>query len=249
MSFQCRQFYLKDDHCAMKVSTDSLLLGSWAVVHPHEATLDLGCGCGILALMMAQRGAAPVVALELDAAAAAQARTNVAASPWPQVVQVEQAEVVNWCVHHASYAAATEQDDASKLPAQFAHVIFNPPYFAAHLASDDQQRRLARQGQGAVWSDWLQAASHVLTATGRVSFIAPVLAWSAILTAASAVQLQVSRYCEVQATPNKPARLLLIELQRGNQRGLPPPQQLCIRNQTNQYTDEFKQLTGAFYLN
>lgn len=57
--FRCKQFTVAQDQCAMKVNTDSLVLGSWAELRPSSSgvqrILDIGTGSGILALMMAQK--------------------------------------------------------------------------------------------------------------------------------------------------------------------------------------------------
>ena len=53
--FRCKQFTVVQDKCAMKVNTDSLILGSWAEPGSAKHILDVGTGSGILALMMAQK--------------------------------------------------------------------------------------------------------------------------------------------------------------------------------------------------
>ena len=50
--FRFRQFSVYHDKCAMKVGTDGVLLGAWALGGDH--VLDIGTGTGLLALMMAQ---------------------------------------------------------------------------------------------------------------------------------------------------------------------------------------------------
>lgn len=123
MGFQCRQFYLKDDRCAMKVSTDSLLFGAWVRTQGVNSVADFGSGCGILALMLAQRTAslARIDAVEYEADAAQQAQENVTASPWPNKVRVWCADVLQFSPAHGHYDL----------------VVMNPPYFAAHLASSN----------------------------------------------------------------------------------------------------------------
>ena len=57
--FRCKQFTVAQDKCAMKVNTDSLILGSWAKLRADirhaPRILDIGTGSGILALMMTQK--------------------------------------------------------------------------------------------------------------------------------------------------------------------------------------------------
>ena len=157
MGFQCQQFYLKDDRCAMKVSTDSLLLGAWVDIGAAKRLADFGCGCGILALMLAQRSGADaeITAIERDQAAAAQAAENVAASPWPDKVQVQQQDI-----------------QRVKQP-QFDLVISNPPYFAQSLASSNSQRALARQGAGLDLTEWFSCAAAATTANGQIAMVIP----------------------------------------------------------------------------
>ena len=47
--FRCKQFTVTQDRCAMKVNTDSLILGSWVNVGDAAHILDVGTGSGILA--------------------------------------------------------------------------------------------------------------------------------------------------------------------------------------------------------
>lgn len=53
--FTFKQFHINQNSCAMKVSTDGILLGAWADVKHCKNILDMGSGTGLLALMLAQR--------------------------------------------------------------------------------------------------------------------------------------------------------------------------------------------------
>ncbi len=49
--FKFKQFTVHQDQCAMKIGTDSVLLGAWtSVEHRPFSVLDIGAGTGILSL-------------------------------------------------------------------------------------------------------------------------------------------------------------------------------------------------------
>ena len=84
--FRFKQFAVRQDRCPMKVGTDGVLLGAWAEVRPGDRRmLDVGTGTGLIALMLAQRSAAWITAVDIDVECATQAAENFAASPWRTV--------------------------------------------------------------------------------------------------------------------------------------------------------------------
>ena len=112
--FRCKQFTVRQEKCAMKVNTDSLILGSWVSTDRSSSFLDIGTGSGILALMLAQKSAptATVEAVEIDENALQQAKQNVATSQWPNKITILQTDV------------------ASYTPLRcFDVIVSNPPYF------------------------------------------------------------------------------------------------------------------------
>ena len=65
--FHFKHFSMMHQHSTMRIGTDAVLLGRWVDVGPADTVLDVGTGCGIIAMMLAQRGAARIDAVELDA--------------------------------------------------------------------------------------------------------------------------------------------------------------------------------------
>ena len=50
-AFKFKQFSVTHDRCAMKVSTNAVILGAWAAInHLVKSILDIGAGSGILSL-------------------------------------------------------------------------------------------------------------------------------------------------------------------------------------------------------
>ena len=76
----------------MKVGTDGVLLGAWAMLEEQGAAqtrkaigevLDIGTGSGLVALMLAQRfPQAEIDAIDIESSAVEQARYNFLQSPW-----------------------------------------------------------------------------------------------------------------------------------------------------------------------
>jgi len=127
--FHFKQFSIKQDKTAMKVGTDSILLGAWTDVEPkYQNILDVGTGTGLLALMMAQKTPhANVKALEIDANAYEEAKMNVEASKWVKQIKVCKTDAKQW--------VSKDKYDL---------IISNPPYFESSILSKNVARKIAR---------------------------------------------------------------------------------------------------------
>lgn len=235
-AFQCKQFSIADGGCAMKVGTDSFVLGAWAQLPADGPWLDIGTGCGLLALMLAQRSRNPAIridAVEIDAAAAVQASQNVANSPFANQIKVLEHDILTYR-QSSDYAG----------PYQF--VITNPPYFENSLATPDAQRQLARHTDQLPLSALVQAVDGLLTATGQ---------WACILPTAQAESVRVFAqqagwFCQaslaLQSIPTKPPLRLALQFSRE-----PTPtraQQLLVRSEEGHYSAAYRQLLQPFYL-
>ncbi len=231
MPFTFQQFHVDDSRCGMKVSTDAVLLGAWAPGIPGARLLDIGTGSGVLALMAAQRGATEVVAVELDGAAAAQATENFAASPWAERLQLRRGDI------RAPFAGGA-----------FDAILCNPPYFQSGARSERcAKRALARHHDGLSQAELLCALRRLLSPRGCASLILPRPEAEGLLEAAPRYGLNLNRYCEVRTTPAKPVSRLLLCL---SAQSIPPhAESLVIHQEDGRYSDDFRRLTQAFYLN
>lgn len=242
-AFQCKQFRVQHHDCAMKVGTDSLLLGAWCPVPTDGLCLDIGTGSGLLALMLAQRTAESSIridAVELDRAAALQAQSNVASSPWPTRIRVLERDILTYpdSADHASAAIA----------GGYCLIISNPPYFEQSLPSPDAQRQQARHTDSLAFADLLAVAARLAAATAQFALVLPVDAAKRIQQMAPQHGWYVLDWQAVHMTPVKPCSRVLLLLSRDatcTATTLPP---LYVRGDDGDYSAQFRALLKDFYL-
>lgn len=163
-----KQMRIEQDQCAMKVSTDACIQGAWTPINATvHRVLDIGTGTGLLSLMLAQR--APQIyidALELDPAAAKQAKQNVAQSKFANQIDIHQI-------------------DATLFQSNYAYdlIISNPPFFNNSLKGNDQQRNLARHTESLTPQQLIQVILKHLALNAYAAILLPIsesLPWELI---------------------------------------------------------------------
>lgn len=232
--FRFKQFSVRHDRSGMKVGTDGVMLGAWVRVHENlKRILDVGTGTGLIALMLAQRCAARIDAIEIHAEACREARQNVHNSPWPGQINIE----------HRSL-----QEYVQTGPRNYDLVISNPPYYRDAWKPETDSRALARH-TGSLSPEVLAAhASKILTSEGRLALILPSGMEDEVIKIASQHSLFPLRLARVRPTPEKAVIRVLLELQK-NYSGAPDSEEFAIEIKRHVYTLEYMSLTGDFYLN
>jgi tRNA1Val (adenine37-N6)-methyltransferase len=155
--FQFQQFRVEQDRCAMKISTDAVLLGTLVQSNSPKRILDIGTGTAVIALMMAQRFTqASITGVELDPEAASQARENCEQSPFSERLTVRQSRF---------------QDYPLKEPYDL--LVSNPPFFPDHLPASDTKRHQALHTSSLSFEELLRKSSQLLAPTGSFWVILP----------------------------------------------------------------------------
>ncbi|GAC32397.1 tRNA1(Val) (adenine(37)-N6)-methyltransferase [Paraglaciecola polaris] len=243
--FQFKQFFIEHQSCAMKVGTDSIMLGSWVKcstpVQTHAATrmLDIGTGSGLLAIMLAQKSVVDtyITAIDIDKDAINQAKGNIATSPWTNKIHAK----------HCSLQTFTrEAIDQHK----FSIIVSNPPYFNSPLTvnSDAAQKRItARQTIDLSHQTLLDCVSQLLETDGKFYCVLPSDNCPAFIAYASTLNLHLCEQLTVFSKPNSAAlRGLLafsfIQTPLKNEA-------LTIYTQDHQYSANYKALCKDYYLN
>lgn len=229
--FRFKQFTIHQQRSAMKVGTDGVLLGSWVQCPQAQVhrLLDIGCGTGLIALMLAQRFATMVDAVEIDADAAQEASENVAESVFRNYVQV-------FC------------DDICRFDNEVRYdlIVCNPPYFVDSTKCPDAQRTKARHTTTLTAEKLLQASLRLLAEDGWLSVIYPVDEAQRFESLATAAGLFCVRSMNVLPTKEHAPKRRMMTFAR--KPGVCLCEELIIELSRNCYTEEYKRLTKEFYL-
>lgn len=229
--FHFKKFSISHDRSTHKVGTDGVLLGAWVNVEDTKTILDIGTGSGVIALMLAQRTSPDVgiVAIELQEGDAAQARENVANSPWPSRVHV---------IHSAIQDFYPEE--------KFDLIVSNPPYFVNSWLPPDENRSKARHSSDLSFPELLIALTRLLNDTGRFCVVLPLVEGNEFIRLAESLGFHMARKMTFRSRENKPIERLLVEFSRVK-RDL-KTEELLLYKINEEWTDEYKALTRDFYL-
>lgn len=229
--FQFQQFTVWHDHCAMKVCTDGVLLGSWCTVEPAQTVLDVGTGSGVIALMLAQRNAtANILGIDIDADSVEQAQQNFLQSPFSQRLQAK-CQDFN---HHELPAASYDL------------IVSNPPFFTEDTLAPRPQRANARSTCSLPFAMLLAHSAMLLNEQGRLAVVIPHSSAADFILTASMHGLHLHRRCDVRTTQRKTSKRTLLEF--GKQSTSSVFTTLTIHGEKGGYTDEYIALTRDFYL-
>lgn len=230
--FQFKQFKVHQKYSAMKVGTDSVLLGCLANAQNPKRILDIGTGSGLLALMMAQRFEGALIdTVEINEAAAKEARLNFSESKWHKRLMAHSISLQEFTPNYS-----------------FDFIVSNPPFFEAgnNTLIPELQRATARQTQSLSFHDLLLNVNRLLTPDGICWLVLPSKE-SAIL---KILAIQYELYCveEINIIPkeNKPANRLVFALCKSNKQI--ESRALVIYDSNGKYTEEYYALTLPFLL-
>lgn len=231
--FNFKKFTVQQDRCAMKVGTDSVLLGAWTPIDNQPfSILDIGAGTGILSLMLAQRSNAEQIdAIEIDEEAYEQCVDNFENSPWGDRL---------FCFHAGLDEFVEEPEDEYDL------IISNPPFYTDDYKTENLSRDLARFEDALPFEDLLEAADLLLSEKGIFSVIIPFKEEQNFVELAKHFELYPFKITRVKGTPITEIKRSLLAFSRFEKAIL--NDELVIETARHQYTEDYIALTKDFYL-
>jgi len=228
--FQFKQFTIYQDKCSFKVGTDGVLLGACAEITGATHILDIGTGTGLIALMLAQRSNAEIVAIEPDTDSFVQASQNFKKSQWSNRIKAENTDLQSY---------NPEQ--------KFNLVVTNPPYFTDSLKNPDDRRASARHNVLLNNDELLRGVSRLMEEEGRLQVIMPYAEGNVLIAEAQAYGLYCCDILKIKPLPSSEVRRMILTFSRYRKKA--SEKFLTIEHgKRHEFTEEYKNLTRDFYL-
>ena len=243
-NFRFKQFTVWHDKCAMKVGTDGVLLGAWCpVAFSHQPSvfsiLDVGTGSGLIALMLAQRcPSAQIDAIDIDAAAVAQAKENFEQSAFSHQLSAFCSSLQEW---QTNDQRLTTND-------QYDIIVANPPYFQNSLKNPNESRKTARHTDTLSYEELITHSARLLKPEGQLALILPAEAELEIRSLAEQTGLTLTHVTRVYSKESKPARRVLLAFSRWPLAVSPIESSLVLENETGGRSAAYSELCKEFYL-
>ena len=232
--FRFKQFSLTDEGCAMKIGTDGLLLGAWAANYSagknYGRILDVGTGCGVIALMIAQKSAAVIDALEPEQQAAETALDNFRGSPWSNRLNLNPCRL----------------QDFEAQPNTYDLIVSNPPYFQVNPQAASRERMLARHRLDLSFDDLFHHSRRLLKDQGSLLVICPVAEQPSMKLCASYGFFEQKKVVIRPHPAGQPKRVIIeYSFEKKEQ-----PDEIVLDIETGQrhfFSDKYKELTCDYH--
>lgn len=217
----------------MKVCTDACLFGAMIAADKPEGeyrVLDIGAGTGLLSLMYAQKNTGAVIdAVEIDAAAAQQAKENFEASPWAQRLNIIYADITLF-----------------EISKKYDLIICNPPFFENDLRSADAAKNAAKHDTHFELQQLPGIINERLSESGTWAVLLPFHRVGYFEMEASKLNFYPSRIILVRQTPTHDYFRGILFFSR--KEDPPAITEMSIRKTGGAYSDAFIALLKDYYL-
>jgi len=233
--FRFKQFAIVQTGTTLKVCTDSCLFGAWLSNSFVKATnaLDIGTGTGLLALMVAQKHSnTPVLALEIDEASSALAKSNFECSPWSDVLKIE----------NCSLQVFSERS----LAASFDVIFCNPPFFENQLFSSNRTKNLAKHSSQLTRKELVNSITKLLSDNGSAFILLPEFESNEFVSIANEFGLFLTEQKTVRNKLNGAVFRQMMRFEKNKKEV--SESEIIIYESDKVYTQDFVELLKPYYL-
>lgn len=219
----------------MKVCTDSCLFGAWVAECLNKNflntsdILDAGSGTGLLSLMLAHKTLAKIEAIEIDKDSYDQSLENICTSIFKERIKIFHGDMF-----------------AFQYPRKYDLIVCNPPFFINQLKSGSISKNQAMHNDATNFKQVFKLANDNLTEKGILAVMGMYDDLEKIISWAGIKALFPSKIARVQHSPTHEFSRAFILFEKEESKLV--YENICIRNEANEYTSAFNNLLGDFYL-
>jgi len=229
--FKFKQFTIRQDSCAMKVTTLACIQGAWIPKKTPKRTLDIGAGTGILSLMAAQKYCNNIDAVEIDKEAFDQLKRNLTESPWADRIKCHHNDINDFAKHNSNV---------------YDFIISNPPFFQKQLQSSTFKINQARHETGLRIEQLISICANLISSTGEISILLPPAETERLVELGKQHSLYISNQLVIHDSEKKQTKAIVTILSK--KLSNPMIQKLFIKKENGEYTANFIQLLRDYYL-
>jgi tRNA1Val (adenine37-N6)-methyltransferase len=230
-AFKFKHFDIVQDDNAMKVGTDAMVLGAFINSQDRKVGLDVGTGTGVLSLMVAQNNEEiSFDAIELDKKSTDECALNFENSKWADRLNAVHMNFLDF-----------------EAPSHYDLIISNPPYYQSTLVNNDPRKANARHEQSLPMEAFVIHVSRLITNDGDFWIIIPAEDHKKWTKACSAVGLHLIERISIYGKEGGEIKRVIMAYSK--QSLLLEEFSFTIRDKSNDFSEEYKELTSEFHFN
>lgn len=227
-SFSFKEFTIVQNHSALKVGGDAMILGAFINCDKASNCLDIGAGTGVLSLMIAQRNSTVKIdAIEIDADSVIDLKTNFKSSKWMDRLSIVYDDFLTFSFN-----------------IRYDLIVSNPPFYETTNRSVKENIARAKHNSSLPFEYLFTKVEKLLTDDGRFYIILPNENANKWIEFAKKMKLNCIKQILILAKENKPKRSILCF---SKEDVFFDDNILIVRNEDNTYTEEYKKLTQDFH--
>lgn len=230
--FFFKKFGMFHHRSTMRVGTDAVLFARWVGVSCSDRVLDVGTGSGIIPLILAQREAGRVDAIELDFDSCEEARQNFEISVWSDKLAVFNEDVRFF---------------ADNAKGRYDLIVSNPPFYSSDVKPIREKKVMARHVSTLSYQDLLVSARKMLKDDGRLAVVLPYYESRLFIKDAEKQGFYLQKEFLISPIEGKEPNRVNLQFGLNNQQ-CDDRVLFTIRNKDYLYTEEYKEFLKDFYL-
>lgn len=233
----CRPFFFKrfgmfHHRSTMRIGTDAVLFAQWIGVSSSDDVLDVGTGSGIIPMILSQKGANSIDAVELDADSCEEAKLNFSISAYSEKLNVFNKDVRIF---------------ADETAGRYDLIVSNPPYYASDVKPVREKKVMARHVSTLSFKDLLLSVKKMMKADSRFALVLPFFESRLFINEAEQQGFHLQKEMRIIPVEGKDANRVNMQFVLDEVDAV-EVEYFTIRNRDYSYTNQYKDFLKDYYL-